>query len=100
MLHTSIFFSFCGKYNSICVDNKSALILINNPIFSWTEQAHPGEVALHPRLLRGRSFKVCYMNTKDQLMDLLTKPLGMIKFLNLCSMIEMVQLSHKTTQKT
>ena len=41
-----------------------------------------------------------YINTKDQLADLLTKSLGRIKFLELCSRIGMVQLSHKMTHKT
>jgi hypothetical protein len=31
------------------------------------------------------SIKARYINTKDQLADLLTKPLGRIKFLELCS---------------
>jgi hypothetical protein len=35
-------------------------------------------------------FKACYINTKDQLMDLLTKPLGRMKFLELCSRIGMI----------
>jgi hypothetical protein len=43
------------------------------------------------------NFKACYINTKDQLTDLLTKPLGRIKFFELCSMIGIVQLSHKIT---
>jgi hypothetical protein len=46
------------------------------------------------------SIKARYINTKDQLADLLTKPLGRIKFLELCSRSEMVELSHKTTHKT
>ena len=46
------------------------------------------------------SIKASYINTKDQLADLLTKPLGRIKFLELCSRTSMVQLSHKTTHKT
>jgi hypothetical protein len=46
------------------------------------------------------SIKAGYMNTKDQLADLLTKPLGRIRFLELCSKTEMVQISHKTTHKT
>jgi hypothetical protein len=41
-----------------------------------------------------------YINTKDQLADLLTKPLGRIKFFKFCSRSEMAQLSHKTTHKT
>jgi hypothetical protein len=46
------------------------------------------------------SIKADYINTKDQLADLLTKPLGRIRFLELCSKIGMVQISHKTTYKT
>jgi len=46
------------------------------------------------------SIKASYINTKDQLADLLTKPLGRIKFLELCSRTGMVQLSHKMTHKT
>jgi predicted nucleic acid-binding Zn-ribbon protein len=46
------------------------------------------------------SFKACYINIKDQLADLLTKSFGSIKFLELCSRIKIVQLSHKTTNKT
>jgi hypothetical protein len=45
------------------------------------------------------SFKTCYINTEDQLADLLTKALGRIKFLELCSRIRMVQLSHKIMHK-
>jgi hypothetical protein len=50
--------------------------------------------------LEERRIKASYINTKDQLVDLLTKPLGRIKFLELCSRTKMVQLSHKTTHKT
>nr|XP_034568569.1 uncharacterized mitochondrial protein AtMg00810-like [Setaria viridis] len=42
------------------------------------------------------SVKANYINTKDQLADLLTKSLGMIKFQELCSRIGMVQLPLKT----
>jgi hypothetical protein len=46
------------------------------------------------------SFKACYINTKHRLADLLAKPLRRIKFLELCSRIGMLQLSHKMTHKT
>jgi hypothetical protein len=46
------------------------------------------------------SIKASYINTTDQLADLLTKPLGRIKFLELCSRIGVAQRSHKTTYKT
>ena len=50
--------------------------------------------------LEDGSIKASNINTKDQLADLLTKPLGRIKFLELCSKTGMIQLSHKTTHKT
>jgi hypothetical protein len=82
------------------VDNKSALALAKNPVFH--EQSKHIRMRYH--FIRGcleeGNFKACYINTKDQLVDLLTKPLGRIKFLELCSKIVMVQLSHKTTHKT
>jgi hypothetical protein len=82
------------------VDSKSALALTKNPVFN--EQSKHIRVRYH--FIRGcleeGSFKARYINTKDQLADLLTKPLGRIKFLQLCSRIGMVQLPHKTMHKT
>jgi hypothetical protein len=82
------------------VDIKSALALAKNPVFH--ERSKHIQVRHH--FIRGcleeGSFKTRYINTKDQLADLLTKPLGRIKFHELCSRIGMVQLSHKTTHKT
>jgi hypothetical protein len=46
------------------------------------------------------SIKAGYINTKDQLADLVTKSLGRIRFLELCSKTGMVQISHKMTHKT
>ena len=82
------------------VDSKSALALAKNPVFH--ERSKHIRVRYH--FIRGcleeGSIKASYINTKDQLADLLTKPLGRIKFLELCSRTGMVQLSHKTTHKT
>jgi hypothetical protein len=82
------------------VDGKSALALIKNLVFH--EQSKHIRMRYH--FIRGcleeGNFKACYINTKDQLANLLTKLLGRIKFLELCSKIGMVQLSHKTTHKT
>jgi hypothetical protein len=80
------------------VDNKFALALAKNLIFH--ERSKHIWVRYH--FIRGcleeGSFKACYINTKDQLANLLTKPLRRIKFLELYSRIRMVQLSHKTTR--
>jgi hypothetical protein len=82
------------------VVSKSALALVKKPVFH--ERSKHIRVRYH--FIRGcleeGNFKSCYINTKDQLADLLTKPLGRIKFLELCSRIGMVQLSHKTMHKT
>jgi hypothetical protein len=82
------------------VDSKSALALAKNPVFH--ERSKHIQVRYH--FIRGwleeGSFKACYINTKDQLADLLTKPLRRIKFLGFCSRIGRVQLSHKTMHKT
>jgi hypothetical protein len=82
------------------VDSNSALALAKNLVFH--ERSKHIWVRYH--FIRGcleeENFKACYINTKDQLADLLTKPLGRIKFLELCSRIGMFQLFHKTTHKT
>jgi hypothetical protein len=82
------------------VDSKSALSLAKNPIFH--EQSKHIRVRHH--FIRGclekGSIKTGYINTKDQLADLLTKPLERIRFLKLYSKTGMVQIFHKTTHKT
>jgi hypothetical protein len=82
------------------VDSKSALTLTKNPVFY--ERGKHIRVSHH--FIRGcleeGSIKAGYINTKDQLADLLTKPIGRIRFLELCSKIRMVQIFHKMTHKT
>jgi hypothetical protein len=82
------------------VESKSALALTKNPVFH--ERSKHIRVRYHfiRDCLEEGSFKARYISTKGQLVDLLTKPLGRIKFYELCSRIGMVQLSHKTTHKT
>jgi len=82
------------------VDSKSALALAKNPVFH--ERSKHIRVRYHfiRDCLEEGSIKAGYINTNDQLADLLTKPLGRIKFLELRSRTGMVQLSHKTTHKT
>jgi hypothetical protein len=82
------------------VDSKSTLALAKNSVFhEWSKHIRVRYHFIRDCLEEG-SFKACYINTKEQLIDLLTKPLRRIKFLELCLKIGMVQLSHKTTHKT
>jgi hypothetical protein len=72
------------------VDNKFALALAKNPVFH--ERSKHIRVRYHfirDCLVEG-SIKAGYINTKDQFADLLTKPLGRIRFLELCSKTGMV----------
>jgi hypothetical protein len=82
------------------VDSKSALALAKNLIF-YERSKH---IQLRYHVIRGcleeGSIKAGYINIKDQLTDLLIKPLRRIRFLKLYSKTEMVQISHKTTHKT
>jgi hypothetical protein len=80
------------------VDSKSALA--KNPVFH--ERSKHIRVRHHfiRDCLEEGSIKAGYINTKNQLADLLTKPLRRIRFLELCSKTGMVQISHKTTHKT
>jgi hypothetical protein len=82
------------------VNSKSALALAKNPVFhEWSKHIRVRYHFIRGCLEEG-SIKAGYINTKDQLADLLTKPLGRIRFLELCSKTGMVQISHKMTHKT
>jgi hypothetical protein len=82
------------------VDSQSVSTLAKNPVFH--ERSKHIRVRYHfiRDCLAEGSIHARYINIKDQLADLLTKPLGWIKFLELCSRSGMTQLSHKTTHKT
>jgi hypothetical protein len=82
------------------VDSKSALALAKNSIFHERSK----HIRVRHHFIRGcleeGSINAGYINTKDQLADLFTKPLGRIRFLELCSKTGMIQISYKTTHKT
>ena len=64
------------------MDRKSALALAKNPVFHESNK----HIRVRYHFIRGcleeGNIKASYINTKDQLADLLTKPLGRIKFLS------------------
>jgi hypothetical protein len=75
------------------VDSKSALSLAKNLVFHESSK----HIRVRYHFIRGcleeGSIKAGYINTKDQLADLLTKSLGRIRLLELCSKTGMVQIS-------
>jgi hypothetical protein len=58
------------------VDSKSALALANNPVFHERSKHIRMRYHFIRSCLEEGSIKASYINTKDQLADLLTKPLG------------------------
>jgi|SRR5687767_4183241 hypothetical protein len=100
MLDCSVISSADTGAVELRVDSQSALALAKNLMFP--ERSKRILVSYHfiRDCFAEGSIKVLYISTKDQLTDLLTKPLGRIKFLELCFRSGMVQHPHKTTQKT
>ena len=77
------------------IDNKSALALIQNPVFH--ERSKHIDVRYHfiRECLDNRSVSADFIGTKDQLADLLTKALGRVRFKELRARTGMVQIKLK-----
>jgi hypothetical protein len=74
------------------VDNKSAVALINNLVLHG--QSRHIEVKYHlvwESVENGR-MKVEFIRGEQQLGDILTKPLGRVKFLELCTKIGLIDV--------
>jgi hypothetical protein len=77
------------------VDNKSAISLIKNPVLS----DHSRHIRVKCHLVRESAsqglIEVELIGTRDQLGDILTKPLGRLKFQEFCSKIGWVNVSNQ-----
>ena len=88
-----------GK-DALRVDSKSALVLAKNPVFH--ERSKHIRIKYHfiRSCLDEGSIKAGYINTQDQLADLLTKSLGWVKLQELRARIGMVQIPQTTPHET
>jgi len=82
------------------MDNKAAIELCKNPVFH--ERSKHIDTRYHfirDCVDQGKT-RVSYINTKDQLADILTKPLGRIQFEELRSKIGMIKIAKLEEAKT
>jgi hypothetical protein len=81
------------------MDNKSALALAKNPVFH--ERSKHINIRYH--FIRGcledGSINASFINTSNQLADILTKSLGRVKFQELRARIGMVQIKSSMESK-
>ena len=76
----------------IRVDNKSAIQLCKNPVFHGRSKHIETRYHFVRESVENGNVAVEYVHTDDQLADLLTKPLGRIKFQGLRGKIGIVEL--------
>jgi hypothetical protein len=69
------------------VDNKSAISLIKNPVHHDRSKHIDTRFHLIREYANSGQIEVRFIRTEDQLGDILTKPLGKLKFRELCSKI-------------
>jgi hypothetical protein len=74
------------------VDSKSALALAKNPVFHGRSKHIRIKFHFIRSCLEEGSVKANYINTVDQLADILTKPLGRVKFQDMRSRIGLIHI--------
>ncbi|KAJ1274520.1 hypothetical protein BS78_05G068600 [Paspalum vaginatum] len=77
------------------VDNKSAIDLSKNPVHH--DRSKHIDIKYHyiRECVDGGKIVIDQISTKDQLADILTKPLGRVKFQELCDRIGVVNIKHE-----
>jgi hypothetical protein len=83
----------------LMMDSKSALALSKNPVFhEWSKHIELRYHFIRDCIEKG-FIDADYINTKDQLANILTKALGRAKFLELRSRIGMIQVPSSKAHK-
>jgi hypothetical protein len=80
------------------VDSKSALTLARNPVFHECSKHIDLRYHFIQNCLTEGTVSATYINTVDQLADILTKALGRVKFQELRARIGMVQIDRDRDQ--
>jgi hypothetical protein len=80
------------------VDSKSALTLARNPVFDEGSKHIDLRYHFIRNCLANRTVSATYINTADQLTDILMKALGQVKFQELRAKIGMVQVGRDRDQ--
>ena len=76
----------------LLVDNKSAIVLTKNPVqHSCTKHINTRHYFIQ-KYVEDKKIQVDYVRTEDQLVDILTKSLGRVKFLEMCERLGIVKV--------
>jgi hypothetical protein len=74
------------------VDNKSVIALIKNPVLHGQSKHIQMKYHLVRQSTENSRIKVEFIRSEKQLGNILTKPLGRVKFLKLCTKIGLIDI--------
>jgi hypothetical protein len=86
------------KVVELKMDSMSALALVRNPVFHERNKHIDGRFHFIRNCLANRTVSATYINTADQLTDILMMALGRVKFQELRTRIGMVQIGRDRDQ--
>jgi hypothetical protein len=75
------------------VNNKSAITLIKNSVLHRQSKHVEVKYQLVRESTKNGQIKVEFIGSEEQLGDILTKPLGRVKFLELCTKIDIIDVN-------